>query len=142
MGSAAMIGLGLAKTRPDDRILVVTGDGELTMGLGALATIAVQRPKNLSIVVLDNGQFGETGAQTSHTGHGIALDRVAESVGFDRTTCITDLSEIEALRANTHAADALTLAVLKIAAGEETRVMPSRDGVEIKNRFRAALGVL
>ena len=139
MGSAAMIGLGLAKARPADRILVVTGDGELTMGLGALATIAVQAPKNLTIAVLDNGQFGETGAQTSHSGHGIALEKVADSVGFDRAICISDIAGIDDLRQHIQASDALTFATIKIATGEEKRVMPSRDGVEIKNRFRTAV---
>lgn len=142
MGSAAMIGLGLAKSRPDDRVLVVTGDGELMMGLGALATIAVQAPKNLTIAVLDNGQFGETGAQISHSGHGTALEKVAESVGFGWTSRITDAAGIDAVRIRTHAGEGLGLAAISIATGEEKRVMPSRDGVYIKDRFRTALGTL
>ena len=142
MGSAAMIGLGLAKSRPDDKVLVITGDGEAMMGLGALATIAVQAPKNLTIAVLDNGQFGETGAQISHAGHGVALERVAESVGFDWSSRVMDLAGVEDLRKRVHAGGALGLASITIATGEETRVMPSRDGVEIKNRFRTALGVM
>jgi len=141
MGSAAMIGLGLAKSRPDDKVLVITGDGELTMGLGALATIAVQAPKNLTIAVLDNGQFGETGAQVSHSGHGIGLEKVAESVGFDWSGRITDLAGIEDLRTRVHNGGSLGFATITIATGEEKRVMPSRDGVEVKNRFRAVLGV-
>ena len=142
MGSAATIGLGLAKARPDDKVLVITGDGEMMMGLGALATIAVQAPKNLTIAVLDNGQFGETGAQSSHAGHGVALERVAESVGFDWSSRVTDQAGLEDLRARIHSGDAFGLAAITIATGEEKRVMPSRDGVEIKNRFRAALGVV
>jgi len=138
MGSAAMIGLGLAKSRPNDKVLVITGDGELMMGLGALATIAVQAPKNLTIVVLDNGQFGETGAQISHAGHGIALEKVAESVGFDWSARVTDLEGVEDLRTRV-STGGLNFAALSIATGEEKRVMPSRDGVEIKNRFKAAL---
>ncbi len=142
MGSAATIGLGLANACSDDKILVITGDGEAMMGLGALATIAVQAPKNLTIAVLDNGQFGETGAQRSHAGHGVALERVAESVGFDWTARVTDLSGIENLWARIHEGGSLGLAAITIATGEEKRVMPSRDGVEIKNRFRSALGVM
>ena len=79
MGSAAMIGLGLAKARPDEKVLVVTGDGEMLMGMGSLATIAVQRPKNLTIAVLDNAHYGETGMQQSHAGLGVDLEKVAEA---------------------------------------------------------------
>ena len=82
MGQAAMTGLGLALSRPDRRILVVTGDGEALMGLGALATIGVQRPGNLSIVILDNGRFGETGMQASHSAFGVDLAGVAGACGF------------------------------------------------------------
>src|SRR5437764_11118166 len=72
MGAAAMIGLGLAIARPDRRVLVVTGDGEILMGLGALATIGVQHPANLAVVVFDNGHYGETGMQASHTDSGVS----------------------------------------------------------------------
>jgi len=63
MGGAAMIGLGVALAQPGRRVLVITGDGEMLMGLGAFATIAVQRPKNLAVVVIDNEVYGETGMQ-------------------------------------------------------------------------------
>jgi hypothetical protein len=61
MGAACMMGLGLALARPDKRVLVVTGDGELLMNLGALAAIAVIDPPNLAILCVDNGHYGETG---------------------------------------------------------------------------------
>ena len=77
MGSAAMVGLGLATALTDRPVLVLTGDGEMLMGFGALATIALRKPPNLTIAVLDNGHFGETGMQESHAGRGIDLDRVA-----------------------------------------------------------------
>src|SRR5947199_6356778 len=73
MGSAAMIGLGLALAQPRRRVLVITGDGEMLMALGALATIAVQRPANLTLVVLDNERYGETGMQKTHTAYGVDL---------------------------------------------------------------------
>src|SRR5215472_16452957 len=73
MGAAALIGLGLAQAQPERRVAVVTGDGEQLMGLGGLATIAVAKPKNLSIIVIDNGHFAETGMQRSHTGCGLDL---------------------------------------------------------------------
>src|ERR1700685_3193497 len=70
MGAAALVGLGLAQAQPDRTALVITGDGEQLMGLGGLATIAIAGPKNLVVVVLDNGHYGETGMQRRHTGLG------------------------------------------------------------------------
>src|SRR6185295_5770571 len=69
MGGAAMVGLGLALAQPQQPVLVLTGDGEMLMGLGSLATIAVQHPPNLTIVVIDNERYGETGMQATHTAH-------------------------------------------------------------------------
>ena len=140
MGGAALIGLGLALAMPDENVLVITGDGEMLMALGGLATIAVKAPKNLSIVVLDNGHYGETGMQLSHSGHGVKLEKVAESVEFDWTQRISSMEEVIALRSRIHAAEALNFASVVVDTGDEKRVLPSRDGVYIKNRFKMALG--
>lgn len=140
MGSAAMVGLGLAKARPGDPVLVVTGDGEAMMGLGGLATIATQKPENLTICVLDNGHFGETGMQTSHSGLGVALDKAAAAMGFGWTAEIADMEGVDALRARLARRDGAGLARVRIAADAAPRVLPPRDGVHVKNRFRAALG--
>ncbi len=141
MGSAAMVGLGLATARPDRPVLVLTGDGEQLMGFGALATIAVRRPPNLAIVVLDNGHFGETGMQLSHAGQGIALDRVAEACGFPRVDRIVAADGIAPLRARIQARAGLSFATVTIAAEDKPRALPPRDGVLVKHRFRAALGL-
>lgn len=140
MGSAAMVGFGLARAQPDVPVVVVTGDGEAMMGLGGLASIATVKPPNLTIVVLDNGLFGETGMQVSHTGLGLDLARVADAMDFPQTEVVTQMNEITALRSAVQARDGLRLAVVKIASENPTRVLPPRDGVYIKNRFRAALG--
>jgi thiamine pyrophosphate-dependent acetolactate synthase large subunit-like protein len=140
MGSAAMVGLGLASAQPNRPVLVVTGDGEMLMGFGALATIALRKPANLTIAVLDNGHFGETGMQVSHAGRGISLDRVASTCGFSWTSEIRDLSGVDNLRERLSARDGVKLATIKIRAENPPRVLPPRDGVYIKNRFRAALG--
>ncbi len=140
MGGAAMVGLGLAKSRPDNNVLVITGDGEMLMAMGALATIAVQAPGNLTIAILDNGHYGETGMQLSHTGRGIELDRVAASVGFDWTARISDMAAVTDLRQRIHARNALNCAAIEISAAEVEKVLPSRDGVYIKNRVKMALG--
>ena len=88
MGGACAMGLGLALARRDKRVLVATGDGELLMNLGTLATIAVLDPPNLSIVVVDNGHYGETGYQKSHTSLGVDLEKIAAGSGIKRTLTI------------------------------------------------------
>lgn len=140
MGSAATIGLGLANSQPGRKVVVITGDGEMLMGMGALATISIQHPTNLSIVVLDNGHYGETGSQLSHTGRGIILDKVAEACGFDWTGTIEDMAGVESLRNRIHSESSLNFASIKISAENKPRVLPPRDGVHIKNRLRASLG--
>ncbi|MBV4484566.1 aldehyde dehydrogenase [Pseudomonas sp. SWRI153] len=140
MGSAITVGLGLANAQPDKSVVVVTGDGELLMGLGALATVALQKPANLTIAVLDNGHFGETGMQVSHAGFGVNLDQVAKACGFSWTDEIRDMQGVHDLRERFATRDGVKLATLKIKAQNPPRVLPPRDGHYIKNRFRAALG--
>lgn len=140
MGGAAMVGLGIAKAKPDESVLVITGDGEMLMAMGAFATIAVQAPKNLTIAILDNGHYGETGMQLSHAGHGVQLDKVAKSVGFGDASQIADMAGVTALRERIHRRNALICANILVGTGEVERVLPSRDAVHIKNRFKMALG--
>ena len=140
MGGAAMIGLGLALAQPQRPVLVLTGDGEQLMGLGALATIGAQRPANLGIVVLDNGHYGETGMQRSHTLMGVDLVGVAKACGFAWAEHVERADQIAGLRARIARREGLGFASVRIAANDPPRVLPSRDGVEIKNRFRRALG--
>src|SRR5438093_8131039 len=90
MGQAAMIGLGLALAQPKRRVLVVTGDGEMLMGLGSLATIGVQQPPNLTVVVIDNERYGETGMQRTHTAYGVDLAAVARACKFKNAITATD----------------------------------------------------
>jgi thiamine pyrophosphate-dependent acetolactate synthase large subunit-like protein len=142
MGSAALIGLGLAQAQPARTVLALTGDGEQLMGLGGLATIAIAKPKNLVIAVIDNGHFGETGMQPSHTGRGVDLAAVAASLGFAETRTVADLAGVGALRAALHApAAGPRLFVMKVAAENPPRSLPARDAVYLKNRFRARLGL-
>lgn len=139
MGGAAMIGLGLALAQPTRRVLVITGDGEQLMGIGALATIAAKRLDNLSVAVLDNGQFGETGHQSSHTSLGTDLAAVASGCGWKATSTVTDMADIPALRDRLRS-EAL-FAVVRISADEVPRFLPIRDGARLANRFRDALGI-
>lgn len=142
MGGAALTGLGLAQARPEARVMVITGDGEMLMAFGALATIAVAAPRNLDVIVLDNQHFGETGMQGSHTGRGVALDRVAAAAGFAETGELRDLAGVDALTARLQRpAAGPRLFVLKIRAENLPRSLPPRDAVAIKTRFRAHLGL-
>jgi thiamine pyrophosphate-dependent acetolactate synthase large subunit-like protein len=141
MGGAALVGLGLAQAQPGKRVLVITGDGEQLMAFGSLATIAVASPRNLTIVVIDNHHFGETGMQMSHTGHGIDLAEVAASCGFAATATLRTRVEIDkAAKILAKPAEGPCLYVVKVAAENPPRSLPSRDAVFVKNRFRAHLG--
>jgi thiamine pyrophosphate-dependent acetolactate synthase large subunit-like protein len=141
MGGAALVGLGLAQAQPNKRVLVITGDGEQLMAFGSLATIAVASPRNLTIVVIDNHHFGETGMQMSHTGHGIDLAEVATSCGFTATATLRTRVEIDKVaKILAKPAEGPRLYVVKVAAENPPRSLPSRDAVFVKNRFRAHLG--
>jgi thiamine pyrophosphate-dependent acetolactate synthase large subunit-like protein len=139
MGGAAMVGLGLALAQPEYKVLVVTGDGEMLMGMGSLATVAAERPRNLRIVVMDNERFGETGQQQSHTALGTDLAAVAAGCGFQHVRTIRQTSELEALRVDLHTLDDLLLAVVKVSAEELPRVLPPRDGAYLTHRLRTTL---
>lgn len=141
MGGAALTGFGLAQAQPDKRIMVITGDGEMLMAFGALATIAVGKPSNLDIVVLDNQHFGETGMQDSHTGMGINIADVASAAGFSQTATLHTLQEVDELcGVMRQRAEGPRLFVLKIEAKNLPRSLPPRDATFIKTRFRGYLG--
>jgi len=134
MGQAAMMGLGLALAQPARRVLVITGDGEMLMGLGSLATIGVQQPANLSIVVIDNERYGETGMQATHTARGVDLDAVARACGLRSLP-----KEIDALREGIYQQPGPNFAAIKVTAEKIPLVLPPREGALLKARFRRAL---
>jgi thiamine pyrophosphate-dependent acetolactate synthase large subunit-like protein len=139
MGSACMIGLGLALAQARRRVLVVTGDGEMLMGLGSLATIAAQRPGNLAIVVLDNERYGETGMQKTHTAYGTDLAAIATACGFAKAEIVRSVSQIAAVRAGIHRGKGPLLYQVKVASDPDPLVLPPREGALLKHRFREAL---
>ncbi len=138
MGGAAMIGLGLALAQPTRKVLVITGDGEMLMGLGSLATIAVKAPPNLAILVQDNEHYGETGMQETHTGHGVDLVAMASGAGFKRTMLVTAESQVAGLRTAIHEAGCL-FALAKVDASSLKLVLPPRDGAYTQARMREAV---
>jgi len=141
MGGAAMIGLGLALAQPRRHVAVITGDGEMLMGLGALATIGIQQPANLAVIVFDNGVYGETGMQPSHTQSGVDLLRVAGACGFAPCLEVADEAGLRDLGERLKTLRETLFARVPIAAEEPPRVLPERDGDVLKRRFRAALGL-
>lgn len=139
MGGAAMVGLGLALAQPKRCVLVVTGDGEMLMGLGALATIAAAAPRNLCIVVLDNERYGETGMQKTHTAYGVDLAGMARAAGFAHTARVTTKAALGRLVPLAYRAGGPVFAQVKVNAEKPPLVLPSNDGVLLKTRFRSAL---
>ena len=139
MGGTAMIGLGLALARPERRVAVITGDGDMLMGIGSIATIGVKQPKNLAIVVLDNASYGETGMQPSHTAAGIDLVAMARACRFPQARAISRLEEADDIRALLHAGEGPVFVSARITPEETPRVLPLRDGHAIKQRFMAAV---
>ncbi len=139
MGGAAMIGLGLALAQPTKRVLVITGDGEALMGVGAFATIAVKQPANLSIIVLDNEHYGETGGQETATRHGVDLAAMARGAGIAEARVVTTPEQVAPLRDIIHSGQGPFLAVVKIDATNLPLALPPREGAFLQARFREAV---
>jgi thiamine pyrophosphate-dependent acetolactate synthase large subunit-like protein len=141
MGGAAMIGLGLALAQPKKRVAVITGDGEMLMGMGSLATIGLQRPGNLAVIVFDNGVYGETGMQPSHTQNGVDLVNVAGACGIGTCLDVRDEVALTDLAARLKDLRETLFARVLIEASDPPRVLPEREGAVLKQRFRAAIGI-
>ncbi len=139
MGGAAMIGLGLALAQPKRRVLVVTGDGELLMGLGSLATIGVQQPRNLAVIIMDNEHYGETGMQETHTRFGVDLAGMAKSAGFRATGTVFSSAQLKTWIPRFYHRAGPVFCSIKVTTADAPLVLPARDGTAIKNRFREAL---
>jgi thiamine pyrophosphate-dependent acetolactate synthase large subunit-like protein len=135
MGSAAMVGLGLALSRPQRPVIVFTGDGEMLMGLGAFSTISQHLPANLSILILDNEQYAETGMQKTATGFGTDLAAVARACGLPNASVLTRQDQVATLRTELYAKVGTVVAVLKIQPGDQPRTVPEREGTVIASRF-------
>lgn len=141
MGGAVMIGLGLALAQPKLPVVVITGDGEMLMGIGSLATVGLQKPGNLTIIVLDNECYGETGGQASHTAAAADLVGIARACGIAEARAMTTMAEIEAFSPSLQDVSAgPRFASVKIDAANLERALSNRDGTFIVNRIRGALG--
>jgi thiamine pyrophosphate-dependent acetolactate synthase large subunit-like protein len=139
MGGTAALALGLAQAQPNRPVVAITGDGDMLMGLGSLATIAAAAPANLTIVVLDNEVYGETGAQPTATARGVSLVEVARGCGIEALEDIHDMNALGTLAARMQRCEGPLFANIKIEAGEHPRVLPARDGAYLRSRFREAI---
>ncbi|WP_395709184.1 thiamine pyrophosphate-dependent enzyme [Reyranella sp.] len=149
MGAPVGMGLGLALAQPTKRVLVITGDGDMLMSLGSLATVATQQPDNLAIAVLDNEKFGETGNQATHTsprnngptesGAGTDLAMVARGCGIADTGTVREAGEVAQLVKDLRTAKGPVFRVVKVMVEKLEFVMPPQDGAHLKDRFRQAL---
>jgi|TARA_B110000438_G_scaffold47219_1_gene47490 thiamine pyrophosphate-dependent acetolactate synthase large subunit-like protein len=139
MGCAISMGLGCALAQKDKKVWVITGDGEALMGIGSLATVAAQRPTNLAIIVLDNEHYGETGMQRTHTSHGTDIAAIAAGAGIPKTMTVNDEKTLKELTTALSSSLLPMVAVVKVTASKPNLVLPSRDGVYIKNQFRQAV---
>jgi thiamine pyrophosphate-dependent acetolactate synthase large subunit-like protein len=149
MGAPVPMGLGLALAQPGKRVLVITGDGDMLMSLGSLATVAAQQPENLAIVVLDNEKFGETGNQATATsprnngptesGAGTDLAMIAKGCGIADSDTVRDASQVAQLVKDVRAKKGPVFRVVKVMVEQLEFVMPPQDGAHRKDRFRQAL---
>ena len=139
MGAACAMGLGLALARPDKRVLVITGDGELLMNVGALATISVMNPANLSIVCVDNGHYGETGYQKSHTSLGVDLEKIAIGAGIKMTRTIGRESEIADGARLLRAGNGTAFVLLRVKPTDPPGFKRNMDASAVRIRFKTAL---
>ena len=149
MGASVSMGLGLALAQPRKRVLVVTGDGDMLMSLGSLATVAAQQPDNLAIVVLDNEKFGETGNQATHTsprnngptdsGAGTDLAMIARGCGIADSGTVREASEVAQLVKDVRTKKGPVFRLVKVMVEKLEFVMPPQDGALLKDRFRQAL---
>lgn len=140
MGAAVSMGLGLALARPDRKVLVVTGDGELLMNVGALATVAAENPPNLSILCVDNGHYGETGYQRSHTSLGTDLEAMARGAGLVSTMTVDDDAQIEEGARMLRLGNAASFVLLRVKPTDPPKSKRDFDAAACRIRFKRALG--
>jgi thiamine pyrophosphate-dependent acetolactate synthase large subunit-like protein len=139
MGGCAMMGLGLALAQPRRRVLVITGDGELLMGLGSLATIGVEKPRNLAVIVIDNEHYGETGMQPTHTRHGVDIPAMARAAGFRSAGTVYSAQQLKTWIPRFYRQPGPLFCTIKVTTAPAPLVLPVREGSALKHRFREAL---
>lgn len=140
MGLAVPIALGVALAQPQRRVIAVEGDGSLLMQLGSLATVATLAPRNLAIVVMDNGVYQITGGQPTATSGGCDLVAIANGAGISDAHWAADEAAFE--RLVRHALDATAPVFIGARVDAAPAVAePERDPARLKDAFMLGLGV-
>ena len=139
MGAACMVGLGLALARPDKRVVVVTGDGELLMSMGSLAVVGCAKPPNLAVICVDNGHYGETGNQVTHTGLGVQLDRIAVASGISNTMVVAKEEDLAPGAQLLRSTGGPVFILLRVKQGEAPGMGRNLQPAYLRIRFRTAL---
>ena len=140
MGAAVPMGLGVALSAPDHRVAVITGDGEMLMGLGALVTVASAQPQNLTIVCIDNAMHGETGRQTGHTSDTANLAALAQASGIAATLTIAEPGQIADGAAFLAQAPGPRFLLVRVLPTEPCDFKRDLDPATCRVRFREAFG--
>jgi thiamine pyrophosphate-dependent acetolactate synthase large subunit-like protein len=140
MGLAIPIALGTAIAQPERHVVALEGDGSLLMMLGCLATVAVRAPKNLTMVVWDNGMYQITGSQRTASASTADLVGIARASGIAKSAWAADEDDFERLFAAALAEGGPTLIAARID-GKPGVGTTDRDPVQIRARFMAGLGV-
>ena len=136
MGAAAMMGLGLALAQPTRRVVVVTGDGEMLMAMGAFATIGAKAPEEFVDRRIDNEHYSETGMQPTHTVRGVDPSGIAEACSFSTVQTVYTEKELgEAIGPLFKGASPM-FCDIKVNTQRYPMSIRMRDGAHIKNRFR------
>ena len=139
MGAGIPAAFGLACAQPDRRVLGVTGDGDLMMSLGILATIGVMQPPNLAMLCVDNGHYGETGYQAGHTAQGVDLAQIARGAGIGTVHTVSSDADIPAARAALAASNGPAFVWLRVTTAEPPKYKRNFDAAERRTIFRRAL---
>jgi thiamine pyrophosphate-dependent acetolactate synthase large subunit-like protein len=139
MGLAASIGLGVALAKPDRRVVILDGDGNVLMGMGTLAQVAANRPSQFLHVCLDNAEYTSTGGQKTISAV-VKLEDVARAAGYARVERAQDLDGLGRAVEAALAQDGPAFVLAEVAGGEPEDLAPRvvHEPPEISNRFRRA----
>ena len=139
LGMVSSIGLGLALAQPDKRVIVLEGDGGILMNLGSLATISTKQPKNLTIFILDNRCFENTGCQPTSTAFQTRIDLIAKGAGIENAYRWQTIDDVESNLEEILIEEGPTVVVVEIETGRQSNTMIDIGMVENKLRFMKAI---
>jgi len=138
MGAAVSMGLGVALSAPGQEVAAITGDGELLMNIGALATVASMMPDNLSIVCIDNGCHGETGGQLGHTARRTNLALMAQGAGMPSILTVDTAQQLDDAARFLAEAPAPRFLWVRVMQGPPADYKRNWDLAACRLRFRTA----